>query len=890
MKLRRVLIILFVLCLAVGVTALGASAAEIVASGECGAQGDNVTWTLDDEGTLTISGEGEMAGFYLPSTSGGSAPWYSACGKIKNVIIDEGVTSIGSCAFYDCMLLLSIDIPDTVVSIGHRAFYNCASIDNIALPDNVTSIETGIFYGCSKLESVILPNGIDSIGTMAFQGCESLINIVIPEGVTSIGYGAFANCSSLTRIVIPNSVTSIGDCAFAGCVALKGVKIPDSITCIGESVFDLCISLTEIVIPDSVTGIGRSAFSQCHGLTKIIIPDSVTSIGGCAFYDCGSLTNIVIPEGVTSIGSSAFYKCSSLTKIVIPEGVTSIGGGAFANCSSLTKIVIPDSVTSIGDEAFFYCSNLTGMVIPDSVTSIGDDAFYRCSRLTEIVIPDSVTSIGDYAFAYCYALKELVFQGDVPSIGSKTFSSVKATAYYPVDNDTWNKSVRQHYGGTIVWKSTCVGKHTWIDATCYEPKSCSVCEMTEGAALGHDEIVHGAKASTCTESGWNKYITCFRCDYSTYKAKAPLGHDCQNGICTRCASVLVKITTQPKTTYTKNGGTAKVTVKASGDGLSYTWYAKDKGAEKYTKTSVTKATYSVTMNNKSKDRIVYCVIKDKYGNKVQTKKVPLRMAASITTQPKNASAKVGAKAKTTVKAMGDGLTYTWYVKDKGDSKFTKSSLKTATYSVKMSKSNNGRQVYCVVKDKYGKKVTSDTVTLGIAVKITSQPKTSYTKSGKTAKATVKATGDGLTYTWYVKNKGATKYTKSSITKATYSVTMNSKSKDRLVYCVIKDKYGNKVQTETVRLRMAATVTTQPKDVMTAKGKTAKITVKAAGDGLTYTWYIKNPGASKFSKSSVKSATYSCKVSKSNDGRQVYCVVKDKYGKTAKTKTATIYME
>ena len=120
--------------------------------------------------------------------------------------------------------------------------------------------------------------------------------------------------------------------------------------------------------------------------------------------------------------------------------------------------------------------------------------------------------------------------------------------------------------------------------------------------------------------------------------------------------------------------------------------------------------------------------------------------------------------------------------------------------------------------------------------------------------------------------------------------MSSKSKDRRVYCVVTDKYGNKVKTKTVVMRMAATITTEPKSVTVAKGKTAKTTVKAVGDELEYQWYVKNPGSDKYTKSSITSKTYSCTMSSKIDGRKVYCVVTDKYGKTDKSKTVTLYMD
>lgn len=173
------------------------------------------------------------------------------------------------------------------------------------------------------------------------------------------------------------------------------------------------------------------------------------------------------------------------------------------------------------------------------------------------------------------------------------------------------------------------------------------------------------------------------------------------------------------------------------------------------------------------------------------------------------------------------------------------------------------------------------------LKIKTQPKTSYTAYGSTAKATIKAAGNGVKYTWYVKNANAKKYSKSSVTKSTYSVKMSNTTKNRRVYCVIKDKKGKKIKSNTATLRMKATIITEPKSVSVANGKTAKVSVKAAGDRIKYVWYVKNAGASKYTKSSVKKATYSVTMSSKISGRSVYCVVTDKYGKKDKSKIVSL---
>ena len=253
----------------------------------------------------------------------------------------------------------------------------------------------------------------------------------------------------------------------------------------------------------------------------------------------------------------------------------------------------------------------------------------------------------------------------------------------------------------------------------------------------------------------------------------------------------------------------------------------------------------------------------------------------------------GKTASVTVNATGDGLKYKWYYKNKGASKFTLTTSVTGnTYSAKMDASRDGRQVYCVVTDKYGNSRKTATTTLTVkrtTTKITTQPKTGYAQLNKTAKVTVKASGDGLTYTWYVKDAGASKYTKSSVTASTYSVKMTEKVHGRKVYCVVKDAWGKTVQSSTVLLRRAASITTQPKTTTVKKNAAAKLTVKAAGDGLKYTWYIKKPGSSKYTKVSTKS-TYSVKMTNAVKGAYVYCVVTDKYGKTVKSSTVRVKMK
>ena len=188
---------------------------------------------------------------------------------------------------------------------------------DIVIPDGIISIGDSAFKDCTRLNSITIPNGVIHVGERAFWGCESLTDITIPNSVTQIGDRAFWNCTSLTSITISESVTSIGDEIFYSCKNLNSVTIPDNITSIRKRMFWGCESLTSIKIPDNVTSIGSEAFLSCMSLTDITIPNSVTQIGDRAFWNCARLTSITIPESVTSIGDKIFYNCKRLFNIRI---------------------------------------------------------------------------------------------------------------------------------------------------------------------------------------------------------------------------------------------------------------------------------------------------------------------------------------------------------------------------------------------------------------------------------------------------------------------------------------------------------------------------------------------------------------------------------------------
>ena len=164
--------------------------AKAESSGTCGA---NLTWHLTDDGVLTITGTGKMDN-YLYSV----APWYYR--DVKQIIIGDGVTTIGQAAFRNRGSLTSVTIPNSVTEIGFRAFEDCRALTSINIPNSVTEIGDYAFYNCSELTSVTIPNSVTRIGDLAFSGCRSLKNFTFGSGLRSIGQGAFSDCFNITQI------------------------------------------------------------------------------------------------------------------------------------------------------------------------------------------------------------------------------------------------------------------------------------------------------------------------------------------------------------------------------------------------------------------------------------------------------------------------------------------------------------------------------------------------------------------------------------------------------------------------------------------------------------------------------------------------------------------
>jgi len=318
--------------------------------------GDNLTWELDNDGTLTIQGTGKMWTFDLPVP----APWWKKGELIKKVILKDGVTSIGYRAFEgygDAMNLTSVTIPITVTEIQEYAFSECSGLKDV-------------YYSGTEAQwrQIQIHNDWDDNAP--------LLNATIHYNGSDLGRPHDGKCGDNLTWKLENGVLTI-----SGTGEMWGFDYMDFSEVSWHENKD---AITEVVIEDGVTSIGKWAFCECENLENVTIPDSVIGIWDWAFTDCSSLTSITIPYNNAWIGEIAFGGCSSLKSISIPANTTDISKCAFADCSSLTSIVIPDKVTDIWMYAFEGCTNLSYVVMPSSVTSIGQFAFDDCDNLSDV--------------------------------------------------------------------------------------------------------------------------------------------------------------------------------------------------------------------------------------------------------------------------------------------------------------------------------------------------------------------------------------------------------------------------------------------------------------------------------------------------------------------------
>lgn len=398
------------------------------------------------------------------------------------VVLEEGITSIGRFAFANFQGLTGITIPKTVTRIGDSAFRECINLNKL----NITDVESwcGVYFGGSN-SSYANPM---YYAKNLYLNNELVTDLVIPEGVTEIKNDVFRNCKSITSITLPSTLTKIGGNTFVGCSAVNQTNISDitawcnidftfsssNPTYLSKNLYLNGEPIVNLVIPAEVTEIKPYAFYNCDTLESVTVLGTLDKIGEQAFAGCDNLASIdlgigcgdidstafsstklyndetnwdngvlylnnvlvkakttlagdyVVKDGTTAISGSAFKNCTSVTSISMPDTVKTIGEEAFYGCSALKTIELSDNLETLGAKAFYTCSNLTSVSIPNGVKVIDTQTFYECSSLTEVSLGTNVEFIGASAFYWCTQLKSINIPTSVKQIGNSAFYLCKS--------------------------------------------------------------------------------------------------------------------------------------------------------------------------------------------------------------------------------------------------------------------------------------------------------------------------------------------------------------------------------------------------------------------------------------------------------------------------------
>ncbi len=464
---KKILSMVITLCMLVSVMVVP----SVALAARSGSIGDNITWEFDDNGTLTVSGTGEMT--FKKQGTLIFIPWTSS--EVKSVVIEEGITSIDTRAFAECDKLTNVSLPKSMSKIGWRAFYDCTGLEKVTIPSGVTQIDSDAFYGCTNLKSIEfedITSGIMNIESGVFKDCISLASIKIPYSVKTIQSNTFGGCAGLKEVDLGNT-EEIESGAFLGCKSLKSITLPKTIKSFSALSLEGCESLENVYVNDNENYTAEDGVIFNKDKTHLImypcalkneyynVPAGVKEVDGFAFLAAKNLKKINLSDGVTTIGRYAFSDCDSLESIVFPQSLINVEAGALRPesikdiyyCGSEEEwkninfnLLYDDyngETLERADIHYNYKNNIIASgVCGDDVTWTVDDngtltisgngemqAINETNKMWEdyrdeirtVIIGDGITNIANNAFQFCNNLKEVNISTTVTEIGYKAF-------------------------------------------------------------------------------------------------------------------------------------------------------------------------------------------------------------------------------------------------------------------------------------------------------------------------------------------------------------------------------------------------------------------------------------------------------------------------------------
>lgn len=415
---------------------------SVAAFAQRGVCGVNAKWVLNEEGTLTISGEGEMYD-YSPN----EPSWDLYKEQIKSVVVN-GVTNVGNNAFYDYPNIISVRLGEGLKNIGNNAFKGCKALKELSVPGTVETYGERSFADCISLKELTIPENVSNIGTFAFadsglekiywnaiectvnvygtyyysgpfNGCQSLAEVHFGEKVKSVPGYSLKDCGALTTITTHNTIEKIGEQAFEGTywlnshdadqmvyidhVAYKYIDfddgmhnkpitldMPEGTTCISPWAISNNKRLVKVIIPTTMKYLGYGAFEGCSALGEVVY-NAIEAETEDSWFERfpNSLWAIHFGDKVKRIPKTLLYNCEGLEEIVLPESLEFIGEGAFQGCNTVKELVIPNNVNTIEHRAISYMANLEKVTIGEGLTNLANysdySAFDECPKLHQLI-------------------------------------------------------------------------------------------------------------------------------------------------------------------------------------------------------------------------------------------------------------------------------------------------------------------------------------------------------------------------------------------------------------------------------------------------------------------------------------------------------------------------
>ena len=357
--------------------------------------------------------------------------------SLMEIVLPEGLKTIGKDAFGMNMELQKIEIPASVTDIERGAFYGCTNLSSVTFKGNNTFVHGGAFgslmYGESfagflselynewlyddnssdffvwqnqllaykgESKTPVIPDSVKAIAGRAFAGSE-ITGVTIPQGVKEIGQYAFYETGTLESVVIPSSVEVIDNNGFCDCPALKSVTFNKGLKRINDGAFRDCEALTSVVLPEGLTALEDCAFYDCENLEKISFPNSLIEAEmGCFgetkwYYNHADDEDIYV--GSVYIGRPMYDAYPS--KLTVRAGTKTVF--IENDLQDVNELILPDSLKSITIEDAGFSCNIKNLKIPEGVDYINIQGM---PKLENITLP-ARAQLGEGCFAGCQRIK-----------------------------------------------------------------------------------------------------------------------------------------------------------------------------------------------------------------------------------------------------------------------------------------------------------------------------------------------------------------------------------------------------------------------------------------------------------------------------------------------------